>query len=76
MLAKDSADRMIPGLDNGYVVEIESDTNISIRVGSSYSDYPHVVPRGYVCVTLNDAEGNEFYLICPGDMPVTTDREV
>lgn len=75
MLAKDTGDRMIPGLDNGYVFSVESDTEISIRIGSGLRSYPYVVPRGYVCITLHDQDGNEFYLICPADMPITTDRE-
>lgn len=58
----------IPALDNAYVTDVVStdDTAVSIRQGSSYSDYPYVIPQGYVLVTvdLGEAEG---YLILPAE---------
>lgn len=70
-LITDTLDKMIPAID-GYVVEVVSDTPISIREGDSYGCYPHTVPDNYVLVTMNDSEGNEFYLIAPDTLVVST----
>ena len=48
----------LPGLDNGYVVETE-------RAGYG---------GGMIRLTFHTAEGEEAYLECPDDMPVTIDR--
>jgi hypothetical protein len=58
----------IPALDNAYVLDTVStdDTAISIRQGSFYSDYPYVIPEGYVLLTLDLGEA-EGYLILPAD---------
>lgn len=60
----------LPGLDNGYVTEVEADVSISLGVGTSHRNPPYVLPEGYVCITMSDPDGAEFYLLCPADMRV------
>ncbi len=56
----------------GYVIDMDhaNETQISIHTGSGRYDYPYVVPNNFVCATLNDDEGNEFYIIAPRSMIV------
>jgi hypothetical protein len=64
------AGAMLHGLDKGYVFETDDAdvTDISIRTGN---DYPYVVPEDYRLITFHTAQGEEAYLICPKDMPIT-----
>lgn len=64
---------MLPGLDHGYVVEIEE--------GNGYLSYPSTgygmssaMPEDTLLITFHDSEGNECYLLCPPDLMVEVSR--
>lgn len=63
----------IPGLDNGYVVEVEE--------GNGYLSYPRTgygasarMPEDTVLITYHDREGEECYLLLPPDSMLTVER--
>lgn len=59
----------LPGLDNGYVVEVDHDPDVwDGRYNVSMS-------TGLVLLTFHTAQGEEAYLLCPPDMPVTVKRD-
>lgn len=60
----------IPGLDNGYVIEVQREGGFIIGTDR----YSFAQGEGTVTITMNDAEGDEFYLLAPLDMPVTVAR--
>lgn len=55
----------LPGLDNGYIVEVEHDPTYG------YGPHNTALPEGTVVVTFHTAEGDEATLILPRDVPVT-----
>jgi hypothetical protein len=63
----------IPGLDNGYVVEVdENDGYLSYpRVGSGMSA---ALPMDTILVTYHDANGEECYLMLPSESMLTIER--
>ena len=61
----------LTGLDNGYVVEVEKDPDVSMGVGrGTYA----AMGSGMVMLTFHDAEGGEGYLMAAADMPVEVKR--
>lgn len=59
----------LPGLDNGYVIDVDHDPDI--RDGK----YNVGIASGMVAVSFNTADGDEAYVIAPPDMPVTVERK-
>lgn len=57
----------LPGLDNGYVFE-DAEMNPDFR-----DRYNVGLAHGLVCVSFHTAQGEESYLLCPPDMPVTVE---
>lgn len=62
----------IPGLDNGYVIAAEPENGFMVGTDR----YSFAQGEGTVTITMNDAEGDEFYLMAPLNMPITIAREV
>lgn len=58
------ADDMLPGLDNGYVVEVEA-SDVSLQVGPGFGMTGLLTDM--VVITYHDREGEECYLILPPD---------
>lgn len=63
----------LPGLDNGYVVEVEE--------GNGYLSYPltstgtiAAMPEDTILITFHDADGNECYLLLPGESMISVKR--
>ena len=68
MKLKNATDKQV--VVKGYAVDVECWRGyMSFQV--SYSDClcRYVFPDDYVCVTLNDDQGREFYIIAPKDTP-------
>ena len=64
----------LPGLDNGYVfADAEIDPDVSMGNGISYTPTP-LGNVSVVMISFHDADGDENYLICGKDMPVTVAR--
>ena len=62
----------LTGLDNGYVVEVEEqDGYLSVPTGR----HNVALPDDTVCVTFHDPDGNEVYLLAPGNMSVSVANE-
>lgn len=60
----------LPGLDNGYVFdEPERDPYVVFD-----NRFPANMGSGMVLITFHDAEGNENYVVCGKDMPITVMR--
>ena len=57
-------------LDNGYVVDVESEPNVSL----SSCRYAHGTGEGMVLITFHDAQGEENYLILRSDHPIEIER--
>jgi len=59
----------LPGLDNGYVVEVERVDGITLQ------DHRYAVWHSgdFMKFTFHTAEGEEAYLTCPADMPITVE---
>lgn len=56
----------LSGLD-GYVIEVEEqDGYLSVPTGR----YSTALPDDTICITFNTAQGEEAYLLVPGDMPL------
>lgn len=64
------ADDFIPGLDNGYVFE---DPEESPDIRGAYNTT--LGGEDAVLITFHTAEGEEAYLLCPPNMPVTVQRD-
>lgn len=63
----------LPGLDNGYVVEVDEN--------NGYLSYPRTgygasaaMPMDTVLITFHDADGEECYLMLPGESMLTIER--
>lgn len=64
----------LPGLDNGYVFEVEE--------GNGYLSYPRTdsgqsvcMPEDTILIGFHDAEGEECYLLLPGESMLTIERK-
>jgi hypothetical protein len=69
LMAEDS----IPGLDNAYIVEVET--------GDGYLSYPRTasgysaaMPEDTILVTYHDANGNENYMLLNPDAELIIER--
>lgn len=62
----------LPGLDNGFVFQ-DAESDLYLWMGEG-SDNPYVLPEDSVRITFHTQQGDEAYLICPSDMPVTVQR--
>jgi len=68
----DGTGDFLPGLDNGYVVEVEEN--------DGYFSYPGggrvtaAMPDDTVLITFHDAQGDECYLLMPGDSQIQVER--
>lgn len=59
----------LPGLDNGYVVEVDEEHGlVSGRYNTAFASECQII-------TFHTAEGDEAHIICPPDMPVTVQRD-
>lgn len=58
-------------LDNGYVVEVDLDPEVSLRV----SNYAVEFARGLVMITFHDSLGEENYLFMAPDTCITVRRD-
>lgn len=62
----------LPGIDNGYVVESEpNDGYLSYPGGGRYTA---AMPEDTQMITFHDANGDEGYLLLPGNSLVTVER--
>lgn len=61
----------IPGLDNGYVIEVEHGDDFTYP---TRNDYASRVSDEMVCITYNDADGGENYLLMLADSRLTINR--
>lgn len=52
----------LPGLDNGYVVEVEENDGYLSYPGRT-GGYSVAMPEDTIVVTFHDAEGSENYLL-------------
>ena len=63
------AEDFLPGLDNGYVIEVvEND---------GYLTYPGAqgaMPEDTVIITYHDSQGEECYLLLPPETMLTVER--
>lgn len=66
----------LPGLDNGYVMEVSDNSDGYLSASTGYSRYTTALPGDTVAVTFHTAEGEEAYLFLPADTPVTVKRDV
>ena len=62
----------LPGLDNGYVIDVEENDGYFSYPGGR--DSMGAMPEDTVCITFNDADGEECYLILPFGSPVVVER--
>lgn len=58
----------LTGLDNGYVVDVDSAANVSLGLWSA-------APYDYLKITFHDAEGEEQYLIGAPNTRLSAFRE-
>lgn len=65
----------LPGLDNGYVFEVEDNE-------AGYMSYPRTgggmdaaMPDDTVLISYHDSSGDECYLILPGESMLTVERQ-
>lgn len=65
-------DDYLPGLDNGYVIDVEENDGYFSYPGGR--DSMGAMPMDTVCITFNDADGEECYLVLPFTTPVTVER--
>lgn len=63
---KNATDRQVTV--KGYAVEVEKQDGF-LTLGTGLK-YPFVLPDDYVCVTLNDDFGREFYILAHKNTPI------
>lgn len=63
----------LPGLDNGYVVEVE-ENNGYLSYPMTSGGYSAAMPDDTVLITFHDAEGNENYLLLAPSCDVEVKR--
>jgi hypothetical protein len=78
MLMKVSASEVregdfIPGLDNAYVFEAETNTGYMSYPRNGYG-YDAAMPVDTRLISFHDADGEECYLMLPGDSQLTIER--
>lgn len=61
----------LPGLDMGYVFEVETGEVHAFAAGSQ-----NILLGTFRTITFHTSDGDEAYLIVPEDMPVTVERRV
>lgn len=63
----------IPGLDNGYVFEVE-ENNGYLSYPSASGGYSSAMPEDTVLIGYHDSSGEECYLLLPGSSHLTIER--
>jgi hypothetical protein len=57
----------LPGIDNGYVVEVETDTAGYLSYPSTSSASSVAMPEDTVLITFHDRDGEDCYLLMPAE---------
>lgn len=65
----------LPGLDNGYVVDVGDNSDGYLSASTGYSRFTTALPGDMIAITFHDAEGNEAYLFLPPSVPLTVQRD-
>lgn len=65
----------LTGLDNGYVYKTE-DNESGYLSYPGYSRYGVAMPEDTVLISFHDAEGQECFLLLPGDFEIEISRVV
>lgn len=63
----------LPGLDHGYVVEVETGNGYLSYPASGYGNAT-AMPEDTLIITFHDANGNENYLLADPDLVLTVAR--
>lgn len=64
----------LPGIDNGYVYEVETETNGYLSYPSTGYGSNCAMPQDTVLVCFHDADGNENYLLLSPECMIEVDR--
>jgi hypothetical protein len=64
----------LPGVGNGYVVDVERSDGGYTTLNTSGQRYDYVIPDGYAVITFHTSEGEEGYLIIPKSERIEVQR--
>lgn len=64
----------LPGLDSGYVFQNPELNDGYFTYPATGGGYSVAMPSDTLLITFHTAQGEEAYLLCPPDMPVTVKR--
>lgn len=64
----------LPGLDMGYVIDVENNSSGYFSY-PGLNRYPAAMPDDTILITFHDSQGEECYLLVPGDFTITVSRD-